>query len=365
MRCPRCGETLVAREKCRVCGHELPEVGRTTARQSRQYRDPSKLGERHMLIRMSAEPVELTPGTDFTMGRSSECDLTINSKNVSRNHAMITWTDEGKALLKDLDSNNGCMVNEIQVREKVLDDGDEIRVRPYMLGYRCVQAVGSVQETTEMFASHEETQSMDAAALTGRLADMGVYEVLDTLHYNARTGTLKVFGPHGEGQVGMQGGRAMYAYAGDEVGKKAIMDLLAWREGMFAFTTDLDKKPPNLRAPLPKLLAEYRANLPGMKGAAPAPPPPPPPPPPAAKPQRPPTGKQRRPTGAQPRPAGKQQRPTGKQQRPPTGRKGPPGPGGLRKGPPGTGGLRKGPPGPGGPRKGPPRPSGKTPRPPG
>ena len=51
-----------------------------------------------MLIRMSAEPIELTPGKEFSLGRSSDCDLTIHSKNVSRNHAKITWNDEGDAV---------------------------------------------------------------------------------------------------------------------------------------------------------------------------------------------------------------------------------------------------------------------------
>ena len=324
MRCPRCGEALVAREACRVCGHTMADSARTTARQSRLYRDPTKLGERHMLIRMSAEPIDLSPGQEFTLGRSSDCDLTIHSKNVSRQHARITWDDAGNAVLEDLDSNNGCRINDVQIRKQALKDGDELHVGPYVIGYRRVQAAGSVQETNELLTSGEETQSMDTAALSGRLQDMGLYEVLETLHYNSRTGTLKVFGPDAEGHVGMQNGRAMYAYLGEAEGKDAIRQLLGWRDGMFAFTTLLEKRAPNLRAPLPQLLADYRSSLPGV----PKPPPPPPPP----------TGQHRRPTGAQRRPTGQQRRPTGPL------RKGPPPTGRHRKGPPPTGGFRKGPP---------------------
>ena len=97
----------------------------------------------------------------------------------------------------------------------------------------------------------------------------------------------------------------MYAYQGETQGKEAVRVLLGWRDGMFAFTTELEKLAPNLRAPLPVLLSEYRQSLPGVPKAPP---------------------------------------PTGKQ------RKGPPPTGKQRKGPPPTGRPRKGPP-----RKGPPR----------
>ncbi len=46
----------------------------------------------------------------FVIGRGAECDVVIDEKTVSSQHARIEWS-KGEATLTDLDSSNGTQVN--------------------------------------------------------------------------------------------------------------------------------------------------------------------------------------------------------------------------------------------------------------
>ena len=62
-----------------------------------------------------------------TIGRMPECDIVLADHNVSRRHAEVRRQDGGFVVV-DLGSTNGTKVNGAGVRERRLDDGDEITV---------------------------------------------------------------------------------------------------------------------------------------------------------------------------------------------------------------------------------------------
>lgn len=67
-------------------------------------------------------------GPEIVIGRSPECQVTIEDPLISRQHAKIELTSTG-VLFTDLGSRNGSRVNGRSVREPVrLKDGDRIRV---------------------------------------------------------------------------------------------------------------------------------------------------------------------------------------------------------------------------------------------
>jgi FHA domain-containing protein len=61
------------------------------------------------------------------IGRSSECDITLDDANVSRRHAEVRRIGEGYSLF-DLGSTNGTLVNGQSVQETALMNGDVIEV---------------------------------------------------------------------------------------------------------------------------------------------------------------------------------------------------------------------------------------------
>lgn len=71
------------------------------------------------------------------IGRSSECDIVLPKRQISRRHAQIEQDDDGY-LLRDLGSKNGTYVNGDRVRGEPyrLQDGDEIQIALYIkLGF--------------------------------------------------------------------------------------------------------------------------------------------------------------------------------------------------------------------------------------
>ena len=82
---------------------------------------------------MSGERFEI--GSTFTIGRSSSADLVLDSRRVSRQHAMIRC-DEKSYTFFDLNSSNGSWVDGREVDQPVaLHDGERAPTRRgFLLG---------------------------------------------------------------------------------------------------------------------------------------------------------------------------------------------------------------------------------------
>ncbi len=65
--------------------------------------------------------------SSILIGRSSKTDIQIDQDSISRNHAMLL-NDGSRYLARDLGSTNGTYVNDQQITEHALIDGDQIRV---------------------------------------------------------------------------------------------------------------------------------------------------------------------------------------------------------------------------------------------
>ena len=61
------------------------------------------------------------------IGRTAQCDITIDDSSVSRKHASIESKDS-RFLLQDLKSTNGTLVNGKSIDVFVLNHGDKIRI---------------------------------------------------------------------------------------------------------------------------------------------------------------------------------------------------------------------------------------------
>jgi pSer/pThr/pTyr-binding forkhead associated (FHA) protein len=86
----------------------------------------------------------LADGTRFdlddrpvTVGRGPDCDLVLADPTVSKHHFELRprGTD---VVLVDLGSTNGTRVNDVGVRDRVLADGDRIRVGATVLRFETV-----------------------------------------------------------------------------------------------------------------------------------------------------------------------------------------------------------------------------------
>ena len=79
------------------------------------------------------EELTFPPGR-IIVGRSSDNEIFIKSKFVSRHHAQLVSDDEG-CLIEDLNSTNGVFVGEKQVKKYRLQDGDVVSLGVHELVY--------------------------------------------------------------------------------------------------------------------------------------------------------------------------------------------------------------------------------------
>ena len=68
------------------------------------------------------------------IGRSSDCKIQLGDESVSRNHCKIT-PNEDSIVISDLGSTNGTFVNGEPIKERSLNDGDQIMAGRGMLKY--------------------------------------------------------------------------------------------------------------------------------------------------------------------------------------------------------------------------------------
>jgi len=70
--------------------------------------------------------------SEFVLGRGSDCDIQVDRDSVSRRHAKITTKTNGKNgsswAVQDLRSTNGSYVNDRQIEESELKDGDFLKI---------------------------------------------------------------------------------------------------------------------------------------------------------------------------------------------------------------------------------------------
>ncbi len=76
----------------------------------------------------------IVPGR-FVIGRTSDNDLEIDSRFVSRHHAQILTSADGSSSIEDLNSTNGIFVEGKRVRRYKLKPGDVIRIGTHELHY--------------------------------------------------------------------------------------------------------------------------------------------------------------------------------------------------------------------------------------
>jgi hypothetical protein len=92
-------------------------------REARRMDAPAAFGGRAMLVGGGKRTV--LSGNRVTIGRSRDCDVTLDDANVSRRHAELR-REGGAWVVADLGSTNGVKVNGHRVGQQPLQPGDEI-----------------------------------------------------------------------------------------------------------------------------------------------------------------------------------------------------------------------------------------------
>lgn len=88
---------------------------------------------------------------EATVGRDSDCDLTLDDPSVSRHHAKVIGI-YGGFFIEDLHSTNGVMLNGRRVSKHMLKDGDCVHIGAIEL--RFVDNSGTAGDADENIVTH-------------------------------------------------------------------------------------------------------------------------------------------------------------------------------------------------------------------
>ena len=143
-------------------GRQMKEEGNNKAQDSIEVRPP---GASSRIIVLSEKPM--------IIGRERSSDIWLADAAVSRRHAQLQLTNEGKWSLQDLGSENGTFVNGHQIEYAILNDGDSIRIGDCDLILR----EGKAAEEEEAFIEFVEAETLPlegrpAWSLVGRYAEL-------------------------------------------------------------------------------------------------------------------------------------------------------------------------------------------------
>jgi hypothetical protein len=109
-----------------LVGHIQKSITRLDNDGPPQGHEPAADGATRLLIRTDGETeVVHVLGRKTTVGRTPDNDLQIDAKFISRHHAVIL-AGPAHAIIEDLNSTNGVMVNSRRITRQPLKDGDNV-----------------------------------------------------------------------------------------------------------------------------------------------------------------------------------------------------------------------------------------------
>jgi serine/threonine protein kinase len=112
----------------------------------------------------------LKENTPFLIGRDLKTHLRLRDQQVSRRHLKITYR-LSKALLEDLDSSNGTLVNGARVRSAELRPNDKIQVGETLIFYLEEESLDEGATTTTESGSIREAPTQEQRVRKGELTD--------------------------------------------------------------------------------------------------------------------------------------------------------------------------------------------------
>src|SRR5437762_11028847 len=65
---------------------------------------------------------------EIVLGRGTDCDIQVDRDSVSRRHAKVFLRDGTTWCVQDLKSTNGSYVNDTQIEDSALRDGDFLKI---------------------------------------------------------------------------------------------------------------------------------------------------------------------------------------------------------------------------------------------
>lgn len=207
-----------------------------------------KFAFRMMTGRYEGVLFPLTPHKEIVAGRDPKTvEMTLDDELVSRRHAKFVVTPTGVTVL-DLGSTNGTLVNGRKVQQAALEIGDNV-----LIGTTILRLVGiesrqnedpvSEAEAREMMDQRATSKAEAPRAMTGRIEEIHIIDLLQLLAAVKKDGTLTIRSRQLAGAVHLRTGKPIKAaiLGRKDIGSgKAFTRILGWTNGDFDFLPEID-----------------------------------------------------------------------------------------------------------------------------
>jgi hypothetical protein len=110
-----------------------------------ELKNPSEAGTHHRLLCMTGQnkgKVYYLTGKRIVIGRGETADIQIIDSKISREHAELSFADNGYTIT-DLGAQNGVVVNDTKVKQKKLHDAEKIVIGSTVFKYNLIEVTGS------------------------------------------------------------------------------------------------------------------------------------------------------------------------------------------------------------------------------
>lgn len=196
-------------------------------------------------------PEPLYEGARLSLGRTRKADITLPHHSISRRHGAVSVA-AGVVRFEDL-SSNGSFINGKRVEGSVdLRPGDVLTLGPYDL-----EIVSERPPASEEDDAAENTSELDFTSLmSGLLEETSIFEVLQGLEYNGKTGTLSLIAGRLRGTLVVREGQPWSATLGDLRDEDAVLRMTELEEGRFIFHSTVGEGPRTMDTRLTALLLE-------------------------------------------------------------------------------------------------------------
>ena len=109
--------------------------------------------------RHEGKRLRLPEKKELTIGRDDDCHLTLRTSAVSREHCVIRCDGEDDVYVRDLDSANGTLVNQVAIESEVrLNHGDLLTIGPVSFRLELSTVPKSMQTPPEEFPPPPEDE---------------------------------------------------------------------------------------------------------------------------------------------------------------------------------------------------------------
>lgn len=204
-------------------------------------------------------PIPLGGKPLLTIGRHHECDLVLPHKEISRRHAVVKVRG-ANIVFEDEGSSNGSFVNGQRVSHSLLRVGDLIAIGPYEVEVRSNDDMSTSDDDKSETRTNLDLTSVSRlnplAAMTGKIQEVPLAEVLQGIEFNKKSGTLTVVSERQQGVLVVAGGAPVFARWGDLKDDPAVLRMLTLIKGRFTFAGEPQPGERTMRSSLTGLLLE-------------------------------------------------------------------------------------------------------------